>query len=327
MASFLHATDLHFGRPHNSVGIGKSLTRGLIPTPRSLLTWMATHDRDVALALTDLIVELRDEVDAVVLTGDIATTSAKPALDEACHWLRHTARLAGKRMIALPGNHDRFGPFPSYSPGSSAFEIALAKVSGIETPAPQHGVKALPLDDTCLLVCTDLTLRTDKEANRPHGSVAQGIVRRAKDVTEAITNALTARITHIVVATHFPLYSLPSKINDHECIHGGALLAELSRIAETLPVLVISGHLHREHSLRVGSLFQLVSATASQTLHPSTERIARPSNLALSGAHAAVTVRTEPNGFVATRWRYGTDVTLGGTPHAKRFCSPTEIVF
>lgn len=91
VVSFLHVTDPHFGDPHGSVGIGKSLKpllkHGALPPRRSLNTWMATHDRDVVLALTDLVVELQDELDAIVLTGDIATTSAKTALTRAKDWI------------------------------------------------------------------------------------------------------------------------------------------------------------------------------------------------------------------------------------------------
>jgi calcineurin-like phosphoesterase family protein len=332
VASFLHVTDLHFGRPDNSVGIGKSWkalrASGALPPARSLRTVMATHDRDVAIALTDLIVELRDQVDAVVVTGDIATTSAPRALKKACEWLTTTATMAGrKRVIALPGNHDRFHRFWPYAPGAVGFETAFAARPTIEVPAPVRGMGAVSLDEDCLLVCVDLTLEKAAEATRPGGSRAQGLVRRARDVTDAVAAARTPQTTHVVVATHFPLDPLSPPIEDHECINGPALRAELVQLALTLPVLLISGHLHREKSCRHGDLFSLVGATASQALHPANEAKARPADLTQPGAHAVVAVQTEPGGFIVTRWRYGEDVTLGQTPRVKRFCEPTEIHF
>lgn len=147
MASFLHATDFHFGNPENSLGIAKSWkvvrSGGALPVARSLLTVMATHDRDVVAALRDLIVELGDGLDAVLFTGDIATTSAPAAMSRACDWLLTTAAMAGnKRTIALPGNHDRFHPFPSYAPGAVEFERAVGVLPAAELPAPVHGVGA-----------------------------------------------------------------------------------------------------------------------------------------------------------------------------------------
>ncbi len=289
---------------------------------------MATHDRDVVAALQELIIELKDELDAVLLTGDIATTSANAALVEACTWLRTTGAMAGNKLtIALAGNHDRFHPFPSYAPGAVAFEAHVGAVPTIQLAAPVHGVGAVHLDKHCLLVSVDLTLRDPTEATSRAGRLAQGIVRRATDVTDAIGAARTSHTTHIVVATHFPLDPLDPAIASHECIGGSALRDELRQLAETLPVLLMSGHLHQESHYRNGNLFTVVGATASQALHPARARFYRPANLAAPGAHAAFTVRTEPGGFVVTRWRYGDDVALGRTPPAKRFCQPTELPF
>ncbi len=289
---------------------------------------MATHDRDVVAALQDLIVELKDDLDAVLLTGDIATTSASAALSEACSWLRTTGVMAGnKRTIALAGNHDRFHPFPYYAPGAVAFDAHVAAVPTIALPAPAHGVGAVHLDNHCLLVCVDLTLKDATEATSHAGRLAQGIVRRAMDVPDAIAAAVTMQTTHIVVATHFPLDLLDPAISTHECIDGLTLRAELRHLSKTLPLLLISGHLHRESHYRDGDLFTVVGATASQKLHPAHAQIARPANLTAPGAHAALAVRTEPGGFVVTRWRYGEDVALGQTPPVKRFCKPTELRF
>ena len=332
MVSFLHVTDLHFGEPDNSVGIGKSLGKGAIPPARSLRTILATHDRDVVAALADLVVELKDELDVVVLTGDIATSSAPRALHEARDWLTQTAKMAGgKRLIALPGNHDRFHPRPPYRPGAQAFEAELRAVPTLQIPAPLRGVGAVTIGD-CILICVDLTLEKASEETRWGGSRAQGFFRPSHNVTAAVNAAQTAQTTHVVVATHFPLDPhdsrdpLHSTPLGHECIDGPELRYELLRLARRFPVLLISGHLHRESHYRQGDLFTLVGATASQTLHPGS-LLARPTDLTKPGAHAAVAVRTEPGGFVVTRWRYGEDTTLAQNPPAKRFCTPTEIRF
>jgi hypothetical protein len=148
MARFdlLHISDLHVSTCPYAVSVvdaWKPILNwwrrlGHAPMPHPAV--MSSHDSDVMLAAAafafNALRENPNEFDAILLTGDLATAGDQACLDAAKRFLddpssgidhrtpdgRATFRAAGKPIIVLPGNHDRYGPSPTYNPGSPLFD-------------------------------------------------------------------------------------------------------------------------------------------------------------------------------------------------------------
>jgi 3',5'-cyclic AMP phosphodiesterase CpdA len=97
---------------------------------------------DLLDAMASFAYQYRECYDAIVLSGDLATTARKPDLDKVRHLIETvpaegywdedghpSLRAAGKRVLIVPGNHDRFGPLRGlrpYPPGDETFDGVLS---------------------------------------------------------------------------------------------------------------------------------------------------------------------------------------------------------
>lgn len=132
--ALLHASDLHFYRREHTVGLPDSLpalARGDISPLNVGL--VSSHDLHLADALAQFAFVNRDGLDAVLVSGDLATTGDVQDLTLALTFLTavpsdgdyHTPEglptlaAAGKPILLLPGNHDRFGPAWKLYPGGN----------------------------------------------------------------------------------------------------------------------------------------------------------------------------------------------------------------
>jgi hypothetical protein len=169
----LHATDLHFATFEASTGF-----------PEVVLSWLhgeheaphllASYAHDLADALADFAYRNREKLDLIVLTGDIATTG-DPADQLLARQLvlsppepgrgyvsvagTPTLAAAGKPIVLLPGNHDRYGEH--CQPGARTFDATFGthwsagQGAQLLWPATMAEVPAAPV----VMIGADFTLR------------------------------------------------------------------------------------------------------------------------------------------------------------------------
>jgi len=140
----LHASDLHIALKQNRVGLVDAWKAGLLfrrDRPEVALT--SSHSPDLLDGLIEFVFQQDDPFDAVLLSGDLATTGKKEDLKEASSWINgdqngyvspHSGRPeiasnptlkgAARKIVLLPGNHDRYQNIPGipfFVPGGILF--------------------------------------------------------------------------------------------------------------------------------------------------------------------------------------------------------------
>jgi hypothetical protein len=258
----LHASDLHFGATANQVGIPDLfqnpawLWQGFsgVPAP------VSSHNWTRADALAAFAFYKSPSYNAILITGDLATKGNRQDLQAAFDFLfaapvrgylganrRPTLQAAGKPILLLPGNHDRFGHF--HRPGNLRFD----QFFHAQWPAGQ-GVHTWPpfvdhqSGEKLIVIGVDFTLSAGDLGNLYLDFLAQG---RAYQSRVDTLLAETQKVIHqhqgsaILWAMHFP----PRKdIVLHELLEAyrlEAALQTLSRSQQPHPVLaLLCGHLH-----------------------------------------------------------------------------------
>lgn len=252
MASYfvLHVSDLHFGEDAGVVNAYDARNRHHWRPGRMPELWRLTSHSDLAAeALTRFVVEYEQEVDLVLITGDLATSGMAGDLDAAHRFVADLAGQVSKPIGLIPGNHDRYRtgvdvrPRRACSPGGSAFDAVfqsrwpVGKSAGLIFAAERDG---RPL----IIIGADLTLREgDFGTGSKYAHFGQGhayeerlrdLAARTRDAQQEHENAA------VIWAVHFaPRY--PS-------IDRGLALLESDRLltlAEELGVShILCGHTH-----------------------------------------------------------------------------------
>jgi predicted phosphodiesterase len=128
----LQLSDLHFFRTPRAVGLPDSLQ--LIGTDQfGGFSSVSGHDPDIAEAAARFAWANRDGYDAIVITGDLATTGDPADLRLAHAFIQSLPQddSDGQPLpvAVIPGNHDRFvdSLFPTvFPPGANAFDQIYA---------------------------------------------------------------------------------------------------------------------------------------------------------------------------------------------------------
>lgn len=286
--NILHISDLHISK----YPFLKQLNRRSPATYYDAVrkgTYAATHSTGKLRALVSLVHRLRDQIDAVVITGDIATTGLDYDLALAhafvdgppdAHDSRTSHRFptlsgAGIPIFLLPGNHDRyklrlkrFG----YKPGGRLFHQLFYKHW-------QNDVRLSSIVKSNLvvgIVAADFSLRSWRDAEGPNylvnqysqGRVYPDILRMCIQETKAF-RARHERLHNpfIIWASHFP--AIPGQEETYMKLQNRddfIVAAEQNRVS-----LLLSGHTHDPFqfiSPRYG--FQAFG-TGSATQHDSPE--------------------------------------------------------
>lgn len=240
-----------------------------------LLDWKnryrpSTFSARIATNLPKVLADHSFAVDALLITGDLATTGTQNDLDSAKDWIagnaaaRHIPRnlfrsdvaprlaTVAKTLIIMPGNHDRFQR-QNNIPRSPLFETVFGSHwdmgSGRTMPAEnvpeirktiiQNG------DDWLIVLCADFSLREKSDQDCIFGYLGQGrayqnicdeLVLETQFCREQHPNAL------IVWASHFP-----PKF-DHERVGPRLRLLDedklLTAAADAEVRVIFSGHTH-----------------------------------------------------------------------------------
>lgn len=176
------------------------------------------HDPAAALDRAVRVLNaMRPAPDAVVLTGDVIDRAA-PGYGPA---LAALDRLAAP-LLALPGNHDRAGPFrAAFGPALEARGIALTE-GHFSFAVPVAGHVVLGLDTTS----------------------AEGPARLDADRLDWLARALAGAEAPVVLALHHPPFALGIPRLDRDPFEGAAALERLVRASGKV-ARVIAGHSHR----------------------------------------------------------------------------------
>src|SRR5215213_6115308 len=252
----LHASDLHFADVPNLIAVSDHLSAGIsLPNVFSRAFWhtlthtafVSSYDPTRTLALAEFInndyesnhIRRRNEpLDAIVLTGDVATTGltddlkcarrfledpydpgvpaqqdAVPGEGSISRVLAHDGCTCSEpvSLLLMPGNHDRLRPanFTVFSPGGRQFDAILGGHWN-SAPLQQHGpdVRELKIDRGSLsvsVIAADFNLQHKKHRDGKwwnkyaQGRVYSGILYHMKQATAKVPEESV-----VLWATHFP---------------------------------------------------------------------------------------------------------------------------
>jgi 3',5'-cyclic AMP phosphodiesterase CpdA len=275
--SFLHISDLHISKyPELREIQHRSWLERLSAIRKG--TYAASHSTGRLKALVELVYKLESRLDAVMITGDIATTGLTFDLEFALRFVegvpdsnnKHRSNnfptISGiqRPIFLLPGNHDRYklllGRF-GYAPGGRNFHSLFHKHWGSDVKVNSLSNDAFSVG----IIAADFSLRTARHSKLPQtvNMYSQGKVYQdtLDDLVSATNSYINAHIEEsevaIIWALHFPPLApnLPSYM---ELLDSANLIAAAN---QTGVLFIISGHTHYPFELsspREG--FQLLGA-------------------------------------------------------------------
>jgi len=243
-------------------------------------------------AVVSLAHKVKDSLDAIVITGDIATTGLEHDLEKARIFIEGppnpedprisedgiatVSGLGVKHIILLPGNHDRYREWRDplglvslgYTPGNKMFHDVFHRHW-------RNDVKITPIekDGLAVVICAaDFSLRRWQDARLPLPSNwhAQGLVYTNDILPELVSQTQAARTDClrrdleivIIWALHFPPAfpnaSSVMKLLDEQHVIAAANECEVA--------FILAGHTHKQvaYPLPNSSAYVFCAGSASQ---------------------------------------------------------------
>lgn len=232
MESFqlVHASDLHFYARNVHAGTP------LLPAPavrarkRFLLS---SHNHEIAVRFRDFVdTQLRSR-DAMIITGDLATTGERQDLGAARDFLEAWIQANPARpLVLLPGNHDRYTSDrilgrPTGRPGGVAYhqvfrEYAAPRPGGAPESETYGRIYVEPrlvrprLGQRLILISADFTLASnDKQYSLfgrfGLGRATAGTMEKLVEVTRKMVHRHSRERVFVIWCLHFnPDYSRPN---------------------------------------------------------------------------------------------------------------------
>ncbi|TIR15329.1 MAG: metallophosphoesterase [Mesorhizobium sp.] len=268
----LHLSDFHFGRNAdvtnlihraalNFEGISDVDIDKLVPrSPKQSLIKPTSHDTLAAFGVAKFCYEQKDNYDAVIVTGDLATTGRRADIQFASDFIskRYSESffdftgtkysLAGneKDCFVIPGNHDRYTSTLGGGPGSVEFDNIFKIFPGASRVYSKILRKK---GGSCGLVFADFSLkkrRDVKTAQLAGAELLKGIFGRGNVYNDVLSDlkAETTRLRHvepgvcIIWAIHFAPYDVGDSLEFQD-------YPKLLAAAKELNVrLLLCGHTH-----------------------------------------------------------------------------------
>lgn len=266
-ASFLHISDLHISKFPNLKTCSKRTIEEWAEGV-SNHAYCASYDPGRLKGIVQLAHDVRERIDAIVITGDIATTGLTRDLTPSYNFIYGspdekdirtskgfpTLAGTGLSVLALPGNHDRYKKLLKkfgYIPGGKHFDRIFAEHWNDEK-------KLLPIvkDDLAVgVIGADFNLLCwqDSDAIKsPVGFYAQGrvydkvLAELEGKTDEFVKEHLYDREIVLVWAVHFPPDASVEIDPSSELIGSENLLASADK---NKVFLMVSGHLHNPFQL------------------------------------------------------------------------------
>jgi len=253
--SLLHISDLHIAKTPNLTDLFQRTRQSPFSSVADVL-WhhrlCASYGEKQLEALIKLITDEQHRLEAIAITGDIATTGFSFDLHPALEVVNGFDNIVP--VFLLPGNHDRYKALLSRSsgkprglaPGGTKFYDYFHSYWNNDVE-----IKILETYDFALgIIAADFNLRDIWDADfskSVFGSIAQGkvyddILDRLVYSTEQFFRRFSNEKTAAVVwAIHFPALA-PRRISPDSELIGSEKLIE--RAAENGVIAILSGHVH-----------------------------------------------------------------------------------
>jgi 3',5'-cyclic AMP phosphodiesterase CpdA len=295
----LHASDLHISIKANVTSTLDNISAGTYFNALKSSAQVSTYDPLILLRLADLIYQdsigihingAANPLDAVLLTGDLATTGRQHDLEQAVKFIDgpvhqylstqtpdYVPTLAAVRtpIWLLPGNHDRLrrARFRGYSPGGKIFDRLFSShwPSSVHDYSPILSQSGLSV----AVIAADFNLQDKRHREgRWWNKYAQGrVYQRILDKLESTTRFIQtnhARSSYdtlaVIWSIHFPPRS-PAIANSMKLIDDERLIEVANRCDITA---ILAGHTHEPVRYKgPGMSFEIFCAgTASQHFAP-----------------------------------------------------------
>ena len=284
----IHISDLHFcatARRANALKYVKRRVQELYGglerlTPEMIPAFILpdSYCPDLVRFLARKIYQMRNEIDVLLISGDIATTGLPEDLRLGLQFVdaqpsrtylgadgRATVKSGRFPIMLIPGNHDRFRSNRG-EPGSRTFDLIFDGHWGRTDPEILTGVFSQPHGPSLAIVGADLTLRSEQDAGLPTRVMRYGQGCAYEDVIKKLT-AKTADLHQrfpgvgVIWTVHFP----PSKdccgffgykeLRFHPRLVHAATISNVS--------LVLCGHIHERKLISLDDLTIVCAGSAS----------------------------------------------------------------
>jgi len=286
--TILHTSDLHISKNPHLRQLQRRTPGNFYDAVRKGI-YAASHGNGKLKALVELVHNKKSSLDAIVITGDIATTGLDYDLERALQFIEGkpdaqdvrvsfgfpTISGAGLPIFLLPGNHDRYKLLLrrlGYAPGSRKFHQMFSRYW-------QGDVKTNVIVKDRLavgIIAADFSLRKWRDAEWPDvvvNSYSQG--RVYSDILDELVDATdTFRADHagadgifIIWAVHFP--PLSTKTESYmRLVDGEQVVASANDCGVSL---ILSGHTHDPFELYSPRMTFRALGTGSTTQFDSSE--------------------------------------------------------
>ncbi|MEW6378341.1 MAG: metallophosphoesterase [bacterium] len=257
----LHISDLHLA------GTYRAWYEALHKNTKSL----SVHNIDALNALTEIIYNWRDHLDAILITGDIAVTGLKSDLQCAQEFLESPPLKAfDKPIILVPGNHDRYRNILGF-PGNRFYSYLISYWN-----AGEGGVQCslLPNENTPMLaiICCDFSLNNTSDSNTLRGIWGQGRVykERLQNLVQHTKNTLKlypscAVIWMVHFAPKLEDYFSSLKFKKHLKLINSEKLIEQAEKAGVRYIFCGHTHLSKEYQIIESSVWVICAGTSTCT--------------------------------------------------------------
>ena len=204
-----------------------------------------TADSSASRSVTDAIVRLAADYDALLVLGDCANSGRPEEHAQVRAFLEQAASETGAAVYVLPGNHDLSGGF---SPADfAAYYDGFGYRRSFSRDPSGAGYAAWTEGGTCL-VMLDVNHYDGTVKAALHGAVREETLRWLRHLLPSLPPG-----TRTVVAGHYPL--LPFSGSGSDDTENAAALAEVLR-EYSLP-LYLCGHRHSNYTLHTDTLRQI----------------------------------------------------------------------
>lgn len=247
--TLLQISDLHLGQDPYRVSPLDWPTSGNLPMARRGM--YSSHDRDLLEAIARNVYQRSASLDAVLLSGDLATSGFHSDLNAASQfvyspavstWLNAqnepTLEFFRKPIFLYPGNHDRY-PDTGIGAGGTLFDTLFVSHWRPNT----RDVNDWSLNkngETLTLIAADFCLKSSNDATSIGGIFGQG--RAYQSIVTELELRTYRRAAGGAVAwtAHFPPY-FPGLSSTLELVDESELIDAAQRCG---PMFLFTGHTH-----------------------------------------------------------------------------------
>lgn len=270
----LHLSDLHLAEEANHLNradkireiFNGALSDVSLRAPGIIAKQIAkptTHSSHAKHMLADFCVRASEAIDAILITGDLATTGRDVDLAEAKQYVespvasafldrdgRPTLAAAGRRIFLMPGNHDRYrgivpkpnsGNFENYFPNSFPTARRVHSLTRKKSGSPiRFGVV---LGDFSLRKASDATnLRRVWGTGHAYGDI----------ISDMIAESSALRRQHAGIYLMWAIHFAPFACGDDlEFVNGSNVIAAAKNIGVEF---ILCGHTHKKEKVTINGV-------------------------------------------------------------------------